>query len=178
MQDFKRYKPYSIRLKHYNYSSSGEYFVTICTKDRINYFGEIDKNQEMALSEIGKVAEKYWLEIPKHFPNVELDIHQIMPNHIHGMIDIVETRHGASLRDDDFQNQFGGLQKQSLSAIINHFKGSVKRYANKKNIKFAWQPSYYDEIIINERHYSEVYTYILSNPQTWNRDRNNPKNFK
>jgi len=179
MQNFKKYKPYSIRLKYYNYSCPGEYFVTICTKDRINYFGKINKNHKMILSEIGKIAEKYWLEIPKHFSNTELDIYQIMPNHIHGIIKIiVETRHGASLQNDNFENKFGGLPKQSLFAIINHFKGAVKRYVNKNNIKFIWQSSYYEEIIRNEKHYSKIYDYILSNPQTWDKDENNPKNFK
>jgi len=87
-----------------------------------------------------------------------------------------ETRHGASLQNDDFQNQFGGLQKQSLSAAINHFKGAVSRYAKKNGVSFQWQSGFYEEIIRDEKHYSEVYDYILSNPQTWDRDKNNPKN--
>jgi putative transposase len=178
MKSFEKYKPESIRLKNYDYSLPGEYFVTVCAKDRLCFFGEINEESEMVLSEMGKVAEKYWLEIPKHFPNTELDIFQIMPNHVHGMVRIVdqsvETCHGMSLHDN-FKNEFGKMQKNSLSAVVNHFKGAVTRYANKNNREFQWQSNYYEEIIRDERHYNEVYTYIESNPQTRDRDKNNPK---
>ncbi|MBP1630828.1 MAG: hypothetical protein H6Q15_1721, partial [Bacteroidetes bacterium] len=75
----------SIRLKNYDYSQSGIYFVTICTKDRLSLFGEIIDNQ-MVLNEYGIVVNNMWLNIPNHFSNIKLDIHCIMPNHIHGII--------------------------------------------------------------------------------------------
>jgi len=81
----QKYRIPSIRLKHWDYSSSGWYFITICTYQKTCYFGEII-NGKMELSEIGKIAEKYWLEIPKHFSNIRLDEFVIMPNHIHGII--------------------------------------------------------------------------------------------
>ena len=73
------------RLKNYDYSQNGYYFVTICVKDKIEYFGKIENNK-MILNEIGKIANQCWLEIPKHFPDVKLDEHIIMPNHLHGIV--------------------------------------------------------------------------------------------
>jgi REP element-mobilizing transposase RayT len=75
----------SLRLKEYDYSSGGAYFITICTKDRKCLFGEIKDNQ-MVLNEFGEIAKHFWLEMPHHFPNVELDEFVLMPNHIHGII--------------------------------------------------------------------------------------------
>jgi putative transposase len=79
----------SIRLKNYNYFQNGYYFATICAKNKIEHFGKII-NGKMELSEIGKIANQCWLEIPKHFPNATLDEFVVMPNHIHGII-IIET---------------------------------------------------------------------------------------
>jgi REP element-mobilizing transposase RayT len=85
----------NIRLSYWDYSSSGEYFITICCKERNSFFGEIKEN-EMILSEIGLISSKYWLEIPEHFPHVKLDEFVVMPNHIHGILildySLVDTR--------------------------------------------------------------------------------------
>ena len=80
-----KYKIKSARKEGYNYSSDGFYFITICTKNKVNIFGDI-VDDKMVLFEYGKIAEKYWLEIPNHFNNVVLDKFMIMPNHIHGII--------------------------------------------------------------------------------------------
>jgi len=91
---FQKYRRHSIRLKDYDYSKPGAYFITICTKDRKCLFGEIKDNQ-MFLNEFGEIAKDVWLEIPNHFPNVELDEFVIMPNHIHGIIIIQNADVGA-----------------------------------------------------------------------------------
>jgi len=75
----------SIRLKSYDYSSAGEYFITICTYNRECILGEAI-GEGVKLTEIGEIAQQCWLEIPKHFPKIELDEYVIMPNHIHGII--------------------------------------------------------------------------------------------
>ncbi len=75
----------SIRLKDYDYSQSGLYFLTICTQDRECKLGNI-VNGEMVLNELGNEIDNVWKELPNHFPNIECDIYQIMPNHIHGII--------------------------------------------------------------------------------------------
>ena len=87
-----KYRIPSARLLNWDYGWNAAYYVTICTHNRECYFGEIVKpnncksSQIMQLSEIGNIAKKYWLEIPAHFPFVELDAFVIMPNHIHGII--------------------------------------------------------------------------------------------
>ena len=80
-----KYRVESIRLKNWDYTFNGYYFITICTKNKECYFGEII-DDKMILSEIGKIAHKYWQEIPKHFPFAQLDKFVIMPNHMHGII--------------------------------------------------------------------------------------------
>ena len=98
---YKSKKQY--RLSQYDYSLPGYYFVTICTKNMNNYFGDI-RNSDMKLSSMGKIAKQIWVEIPAKFLEVNLDALVIMPNHIHGIIEIiqsnpgVETLHATSLR--------------------------------------------------------------------------------
>lgn len=84
-----KYRIPSARMRNWNYGWNKSYFVTICAKKREYYFGEIS-NGEMIFSEIGEMANKYWLEIPEHFPFVVLDEFIIMPNHVHGII-IINT---------------------------------------------------------------------------------------
>ncbi len=80
-----RYRVESTRWKHWDYSSNGEYFITICTKNRNPYFGKI-RNGVMGLNEIGNMTAIYWQNIPLHFPFVELGPWVVMPNHVHGVI--------------------------------------------------------------------------------------------
>ncbi|MBK7849604.1 MAG: transposase [Bacteroidetes bacterium] len=82
-----KYRSESARLKNWDYGSNGAYFITICTKNREHFFGEIDpETQTMQLNQIGKLAEQFWLEIPVHFPFVELGEFVVMPNHTHGVL--------------------------------------------------------------------------------------------
>ena len=75
----------SIRLRGWDYSRDGSYFITICTKNFSCCFGNVI-DEKMVFSEIGALADRFWREIPKHFDHVKLDVHQIMPNHVHGII--------------------------------------------------------------------------------------------
>ena len=95
------------RLKHYDYSENGYYFVTICTYNRECFFGEIVEG-EMVKNEIGELANKFWLDIPVHFRGVELDEYVIMPNHIHGIILInnVGNAYMRSLRNNSILMMF------------------------------------------------------------------------
>ncbi len=92
-----------------------------------------------------------------------------MPNHIHGIViieDNVETRHGVSLR-----SKFGKVNKNSLSIIVNQYKGAVTRFARKNNFtSFVWQPRFYDHIIRNENDLHRIRTYIQNNPLKWELD--------
>jgi len=124
------------RLKDYSYSRNGFYFVTTCAKNRKEYFGEIKKG-EMVLNDYGEIAEELWLEIPKHFEDVELDEHIIMPNHVHGIIIIdsdeepVGNRHACSLQED--------RQYQKLPVVIGSYKSAVTRKINQTHNEFNWQ---------------------------------------
>ncbi|MDP2038204.1 MAG: transposase [Ignavibacteria bacterium] len=143
------------RLKEWDYSSPWWYYVTINTKDHVEYFGKVE-NGKMFLNELGKIVEEEWLKTEAIRANVELDYFVIMPNHFHGIIilnetkDNVETCRGKSLQETD--RVFSKPIKDSLSIIINQFKGSVKRWANKNGYtNFSWQARFYDRIIRNEK---------------------------
>ena len=106
MTRFKnKYRSETARLPYWDYGWDSAYFVTICTKNKEHFFGEI-KNQEMICSDLGIIAKKYWEEIPNRFPFVLLDVFVIMPNHIHGIIvidkegagyNVVQTAGGTQL---------------------------------------------------------------------------------
>lgn len=103
----------SIRLKEYDYSAIGYYYVTICTRTREELFGHIENNC-MILNGIGKIVKNTWLEIPNHFSNVKLDEYIVMPNHIHGIIIIDSPVGDGHARPVD--------KNKSLSVIIGSFK--------------------------------------------------------
>jgi REP element-mobilizing transposase RayT len=178
-----KYRIQSTRLQNWNYGWNAAYFVTICTQNRACYFGEIAETQNLAspqdkasafvmqLSEIGVMAEKFWSEIPEHFPFVILDEFVVMPDHVHGIIMInktVETQNVASLSIEN-QNKFGP-QSKNLASIIRGFKIGVTKYARNNNIDFAWQPRYHDHIIRDERSFKNIRNYIFENPLKWGKD--------
>ncbi len=187
------------RLKNYNYTQDGYYFVTICTKNREEFFGQIG-NVKIGLNEFGKMARKYWLEIPNHFPNVKSDEFVIMPNHIHGIL-IIDNNNAFNKNNGDGVGNDGdgvgnadlrslrGLRslqyrdrtKMYLSKIIHGFKSSVTREIRKKfeNSEFAWQKSFYDHIIRNEKSLFNIRQYIINNPKNWEleKDRNHSVNI-
>ena len=174
MQEHKdRYRRVNPRLKDYDYSQTGHYFVTICTKDKIPFFGETS-GEGVALSVVGKLSRDYWQEIPEHFPFVSLDEFVIMPNHIHGIIVIcrdnkhVGTCHGMS---PPKTNQFSQPKSGSLSIIINHFKGAVTRKSKQIGLDFYWQSRFYEHIIRDEESLKKIREYIKLNPLRWEIDK-------
>jgi REP element-mobilizing transposase RayT len=192
------YRIESTRKSDWDYSNSGFYFITICTKDRINYFGEIF-NGKMILSDIGKIAEQCLIDIPKHFPHTRLDEFIVMPNHVHFIVEIlynanaidnVETQNFASLQlkpqpkpqpqqlqqkpkqppsKSTTKNHFGP-QSKNLSSIVRGYKIGVKKWTTENKIIFDWQPRFYDIIINNENSLKNIRNYIKQNPENWNTD--------
>lgn len=167
------------RLLGYNYNLEGYYFITICTQHRIKYFGSI-KNNEMILNKYGRIAEKFWQKIPNHYKNVAIDEFIIMPNHIHGIIQIVGAEQcsapticsGAEhCSAPTGRNKNYGL----LSKMVKSFKEMVVKQIHQKfnDYKFQWQRSFYDHIIRNEKGLYNIREYIINNPLMWNKDRNN-----
>ncbi len=96
--DSKSHYRRSIRLRGYDYSEQGAYFVTICTQNRENLFGEV-VNGEMICNDFGQMIETVWNDLPKYYDGFELDEFIIMPNHIHGIIIIVGAGHNTKLRE-------------------------------------------------------------------------------
>ncbi|HET8809636.1 MAG TPA: transposase [Flavobacteriaceae bacterium] len=172
MTKFKnKYRIETTRLKNWDYGWNALYFVTICLKNRRYYFGNVVRGK-MEFSKIGVMAEKYWLEIPVHFPFVKLHPHIVMPNHVHGIVQIdkpdVEPQNFADLPSAT-KNKFGP-QSKNLASIIRGFKIGVTKNARNINPDFAWQSRYHDHIIRNEKSFQNISNYIQNNPKNWKRD--------
>lgn len=149
------------RLKGYDYSLSGYYFVTICVKDRKKYFGKII-NRKMYTNKIGEVIEKYWEEIPRYYVNCLVDEHIIMPNHIHGILVVKNV----GTEQCSVPTKYG-----TLSKIIKSFKDvSTKTIRNKYIHDFTWQRSFYDHIVRSEKSLYAIRNYIKYNPYKWEED--------
>lgn len=174
----------SARWQGWDYGWNGWYFVTICTKDRACYFGDVVK-KEMMLSDIGKIAQEEWLKTPIIRDGMRLDEWLIMPNHVHMVIEIinrddtVETHSYASLQQPDPKQtpeqekpNIFGPQRRNLAAIIRGFKGAVTaRVTTEYGLGFfAWQPRYYDHIIRDEFELNRIRKYIRDNPANWEDD--------
>lgn len=169
-----KYRIPANRLNGWDYGSAGLYFVTICTQDKQPYFGNIisqDNGATLRSTHIGSIAQNYWLEIPKHFPFVELDEFVIMPDHVHGVLLMNNPEHHLWK-----PNQFGP-QSMNLPSIIRAYKASVKKYANTHNIPFAWQSRYYDRIVRNENELGVIRQYIINNPMNWLKNKNDSDSY-
>ena len=116
----------------------------------------------MQLSEIGHIAYQNWLAIPEHFPFVQLDDFQVMPDHLHGILIIKKDLFTPTLK----QNKFAP-QSQNLSSIIRGYKASVKTYAVKNQIEFYWQSRFHEHIIRNAEEFQQIKFYIGSNVANW-----------
>jgi REP element-mobilizing transposase RayT len=186
----------SIRFKGYDYAQSGLYFITICCHEKNHRFGEIidqlfpvssnGNNQEvdnpipsneifpvivqMKLNEFGIVAYNEWMKLPQRFPNIELDVFQIMPNHVHGVILLNEIVTPKIIPPDK-------TSAASISEIIGAYKSLVTNGClelfKSQNITMGkfWQRNYYEHIIRNEKSYATISDYIENNPAKWKEDK-------
>jgi len=172
----RRYRRSSLRLRGYDYSSQGAYFVTICTYQRTCLFGKI-VNGKTQLSPFGQIADDYWQQIPTHFPNVDLDEYIIMPNHVHG---IIFTKYSVIKKQSGTTERFGNMMKPgALSTIVRSFKSATTRQINILRAapgSPVWQRNYYDHIIRNAMSYGQIKQYIRHNPLLWQTDQLHPNN--
>ena len=145
----------SPRLKDYDYSLSGAYFVTICTHNKKHYFGDIT-DAKMELNDVGQVASKRWAMIPEFHPSVQLSDFVIMPNHMHGILFLLDT----------------GDQQPNLSNIVGGYKSGVSRIV-RQELEFKpslWQTRFHDHIIRNEADLNRIREYVQTNPARWETD--------
>ncbi len=177
-QKFKgKYRGGTVRWAKWDYAASAWYFVTICTKNKNHFFGEITvqpqniavptadtEPQNIAVlraTHIGQTAQDCWLTIPQHFPFVVLDAFVVMPNYIHGLFYFDKPNH-------EFQagNKFG-TQSQNLASVIRGYKTGVTVEARKQNIEFDWQDGFHEHVVKDEAEFNEIQNYIINNPQKW-----------
>jgi len=191
-----RYRPNSIRLRGHDYLNPGIYFITICAKDRQQLFGRINDNK-MMLNLYGRIVYTKWIDIARHFKNAHVDVFQIMPDHLHGIIiltdtidnDTVGVKHSrqeatlnalnpggnaSPLRDQQPYKSLhpNGTKPGSISAIMQNFSSITTRIIN--NIrrtpgKKLWQRGFYDHIIRSQNELSAIRHYIINNPVNWNK---------
>ncbi len=161
----------SIRLKNYDYSQGGAYFVTICTFNKECLLGNI-LDAKVQLSEIGKVVADYWRWLGQQYDYIYLDEWILMPNHLHGIIVITgQCKGGARTAPTK------GDKRKPLGRLIGAFKTvSAKRINDMRKSVAApvWQRNYYEHIIRNEMKLNSIREYIVNNPFKWDEDEENP----
>jgi len=182
-----KYRIPSARWQHWDYGSDAAYFITVCTKNREHYFGEIE-NGKMCLSHIGILADVFWHEIKNHSKNVELDSFVVMPNHIHGILildgnnndgNAVETTHALSPQQQSPQptngtighQRFQNQGKNTVSSIIGSYKSAISKHANRLGLIIDWQSRFYEHIIRDDAEYSRIAEYIEANISNWITDK-------
>lgn len=177
MHEIERNHRRSIRLKEYDYSLPGYYFVTICMQNRECLLGDI-AGDKMQLNRSGEIAYESWIWMEKQYPYIEHDIFVLMPNHIHGIIIIDEAGRGGSRTAPSSQISGIGFKKQkTLGRLIGVFKTvSTKSINILRNSPGAlvWQRNYYEHIIRNEKELYSIRQYITFNPLNWAIDEEAP----
>lgn len=157
---------HSIRLKGYDYSQEGLYYITICTQGKLFLFGDIIKGK-MKLNEAGKMIEQQWINISNRFPNVELDEFVIMPNHVHGIIIINACKERAGTRPAPTISNIIGAFK---SITTNEYIHGVKNFDWPVFHQKIWQRNFYEQIIRDIVSLGTIRGYIKDNPVNWGKD--------
>ena len=175
-----KYRVTSTRLQWHEYDG-GAYFVTVCTGGKIHYFGEI-ADGEIKMTAIGQYAHDNLQNITAHYPYAEIPMFVVMPNHVHAIIFInntklvnkpqrrhvlVEPRRATALqrRMTDIANMQGWL-----SVVVGGFKSAITKYARQHGLQFAWQPRFYDHVIRNHHEINHIAEYIGNNVTRWDLD--------
>lgn len=190
----------SIRLKHYDYTQAGAYFVTICAHDRECLFGEIvemaENNpgecrkagechsplREMVINELGRIVQDEWVRSAEIRAEIELGEFVVMPNHFHGIVYIADDRRGDRpvALTMPATPTMPGPQQKSIGAMLAGFKSAVTTRINETRNSPGvpvWQRNYYEHVIRDEANYNRIAEYIAINPQRWVEDKLHPDNF-
>lgn len=167
----------SIRLRGYDYSLPGAYFITICTQDRACLFGEV-VDRQMRLNDAGWMVQAVWNDLPHHYPGVDTDAFVVMPNHIHGIIAITDAATvGAGLPRPYTLRSATAPSPATLGQVVAYFKyQSTKRFnaaGGTPGVRL-WQRNYYEYIICNDKSLNRIRDYIATNTVRWHLDRETP----
>ncbi len=178
----------SIRLREYDYTQAGAYFVTLCVQGRECLLGEINDGS-VKLSRIGELIRNAWHNLPTHFPHIALDEFVIMPNHLHAILILSDrARRGEAFAESSrnetnltanaspSQQHPNGTKPHSLNAVLQNFKSvstrRVNQFRKKAGVPF-WQRDYYEHIIRDDRDLQNIREYIRNNPYHWSSDEYN-----
>ncbi|MEE9914146.1 MAG: transposase [Deltaproteobacteria bacterium] len=156
------------RLPEFDYSAPGAYFVTICVQGMQCCLGNVTDGN-MILNDSGVIVQNSWLDLPNHYSNCNLDEFVVMPNHVHGILNI------ADISSANVGNGFKPFPTQhGLPEIIRGFKTFSSRRINEINteLPFHWQKSYYDRVVRDEKELQLIREYIVNNPLRWELDKN------
>ncbi len=176
----------TIRLSDYDYRRAASYFITICSAGREPIFGRI-LDAEMVPNESGRLVETEWLRSAEMRVNLELDAFVVMPNHVHGIVTILEQDHAvvdtlASQEQIDSNSRAHGSaplrrRAQSLGSLIAGFKAATTVRINELRQTPrvpVWQRNYYEHVVRTEVDLTRIREYVQANPQRWELDRENP----
>ncbi|AFU18914.1 transposase [Actinobacillus suis] len=152
----------SVRVKWDSYQN-GCYFVTVCTKDKYHYFGEI-MNNEMQFTHLGLELQKIIENTPlvRNNQYIEIPIYTIMPSHFHLLI-IINS-------DIDRHQHYFGVQRKNLASVIRGIKSKLTSFAIKHNLSFQWQSGFHEHIVKSERAFEHIYNYVQNNVINWSQD--------
>ncbi|OZH51711.1 transposase [Hydrocoleum sp. CS-953] len=183
----------SLRLKGYDYSKAGAYFITICTYNLQTLFGEIIDGK-MQLNQLGEVVAEEWERSAQMRQEIELDYSVIMPNHLHGIViinNVGANGHFVPQHETPLHGHFVPqhetplrMKPRSISSLMAGFKSAVTKRINR--IPYhgeqlttpvpVWQRNYYEHIIRNETSLNQLRQYIIENPLKWEIDQLHPNN--
>ncbi len=153
------------RLRNYDYSQDNLYYITSCVKDRVCCFGTV-ADKKMICNDFGRIAESQWNWLFLQYPYLICHAFVVMPNHIHGIIEINRSSVGTG-RDLSLQD----IKIKSLSEIMGAYKTTVSKLIHNAGLKtFQWQRSFHDHIIRDDGSYQRIFDYIRDNPAKWDDD--------
>ena len=178
----------STRLKNYDYTQAGFYFMTLCVQGRESLFGEIIEDQ-MILNPAGTMIEKEWRALQKRFPHIELHENVVMPNHFHAIIEVGS----AVVATQDFQINTNNGQPQGIAPTVENTKKSIgdmiDAFKSITTVEYIrgiktyhwqgfdgklWQRNYWEHVIRHEQSLNDIAQYIINNPQNWEMDKLRP----
>ncbi len=176
-----KYRISTTRKSSWDYRWAGSYLITICTRNRQPFFGNIEAGK-MHLLPAGILAHVFWYEMQSRNKNISLGPFIVMPDHIHGILILEnepsdggdvgeETRHALSLQDGAAKTQrqmrYQNPGAKSVSTLVGAYKSAVTKHANRLELPHGWQPRFHDQLIRDQRHFDNASNYVRTNVSRW-----------